>query len=279
MPNQLLNLKILDFISRKSINRKCEEMNIQWISTETKSIVYLSNDIATRHAINEKMEIRFGQWKREVSVEIDEKLPDKTIAISAFVLQSNNIPTNLPYEVVIDQNQIKIGPVIGIMVSFSRFFNHLESIERTKDYKKIKGLLFIFKPEDINFTDRTISGYYYNPSGKKKVTRWIEGTFPFPDVLYNRRKKIPKKLNTYLIEHDIPVFNSHYLNKWEQYEVFSKDPQLKSYLPETRKLTKSSLLKMLDKYDEIYVKPTSRANGEGIRLIEKKENGYVVVRK
>lgn len=252
-------------------------MKIVWLPKDTNNHVYISHDLVSTGSIKKQMELQFGSLRHKVTVEIDEELPIKTIAISGSILKPYTIPTNLPYEVLIDKDKIKVGPVIGIMVSYSRFFNHLESIGRIMDYKNIKGLLFIFRPRGIDLDKNTISGYYYNPSGKTKKTKWIEGTFPFPDVIYNRRKKISEELYSYLTKHEIPVFNSHYLNKWQQFEIFSESRKLNSFLPETRKLTKSSLIEMMGKYDEIYVKPTSKANGDGIRVIENKENGYVLI--
>jgi hypothetical protein len=252
-------------------------MEILWLTRNTNNHVYISNDLAESSSIKEKMKLQFGGLIQEVTVKIHDELPINTIAVSERILKPYNIPTNLPYEVVIDKDKIKVGPVIGIMVSITRFFNHLESIGRTMDYERIKGLLFIFGPKDVDLEERTISGYYYNPSGETRKTKWIEGTFPLPDVVYNRRKKLSKELYNYLTEYGIPFFNSHYLNKWQQFEVFSENPKLNSFLPETRKLTEPSIREMLDKYDEIYVKPTSKANGDGIRLIEKKENGYVLI--
>lgn len=250
-------------------------MNIKWILTDIKNQIYLSQDIANDFSSKKKIEIQFGQWRHKVSVEMNTDLPLNTIAISKDIAKRFNIPIELPFEIAIDNNTIKIGPVIGIMISFKRFFNR-EHIGRTIDYKKLKGLLFICELEDVDLEEKTINGYYYNPSGKTQKTQWIEGTFPFPDVLYNRKKELPEKLYNQLIQHDVKVFNSHYLNKWQQFKVFSENPKLESFLPKTTKLSKSSLIRMLEDYNEIYVKPTTRANGEGIRLISKNENGYTL---
>ncbi|AOV07951.1 YheC/YheD family protein [Sporosarcina ureilytica] len=251
-------------------------MEVLWLSTDTNNHVYFSKDIAARYLIKKKMTIRFGQFSHEVSVEINEELPQNTIAISEFIFKQYNIPTKLTYEIVISDDTIKIGPVIGIMISFKRFFRG-EHIGRTLDYHHIKGLLFICEPEDVNLEEGTIKGYYFNPNGKTKVTQWIEEIFPFPDVIYNRRTRLTAKLYNEFVQHNVLVFNSHYLNKWQQFEIFSEKPELASFLPETMKLTKSALIKMLKNYDEIYVKPTSKANGTGISLIKKRENGFDLI--
>lgn len=251
-------------------------MKIQWLPGETNDVVYFSQDLQEDRLKSGTMEIKFGQWKQTVLVEIDSRLTDKTVAMPTFLFKQQGIPTKLPYDVYIEDNSIKIGPVIGVICSYNRFFKQ-ESVGRTADYDKIKGLFFVCKPANIDFTTRTITGFYYDPSGKTRKTRWIEGTFPFPDVLFNRRKKLPKGLYNELNACHVEVINSHYLNKWQQYQVFSKNPIVAASVPETMRLSKSSLIKMTGKYNQVYVKPTSKANGEGIRVIVKQKKGYVLI--
>lgn len=251
-------------------------MNVSWIEKESENDVYLSSDLANQHALKDA-EVQFGQLIRKVSVKISKVLPANTIHISKSIFKPYTIPTNLPYEIVIHKNRIKLGPVIGIVISYKRFFNHQEYVGRTHEYTKIKGLLFICRPNTIDFEKNSISGYYFNPHGKTKSTQWIEGTFPFPNVMYNRRMNLQEKIYNQLTQGKVQVFNSHYINKWEQFELFSQKANLQSYLPETLKLTKSSLAIMLEKHEEIYVKPTKRANGSGIKLIKKSDQGFLLI--
>lgn len=250
-------------------------MRIQWLPTDTNNFVYLSRNLEDTRSIEGKVEVQFGQWKHPVLVKINDELPNDTIAIPEFIFKQQNIPTKLPYEIILEHHRIKIGPVIGVICSYNRFFNQ-ESVGRTADYDKIKGFFFVCKPKDIDFTNETITGFYYDPSGKTRKTKWIESTFPFPDVLFNRRKKLKKGVYHQLNKRNVEVINSHYLNKWQQFKVFSENPTVASSVPETMKLSKPALIKMMEKYHQVYVKPTSKANGAGIRVIDKKENGYVL---
>lgn len=246
-------------------------MDLLWFSADTKNKVFISEDLVAN--FSKKIELQLGQLRKVVTVEIDSNLPFNTVAVPKSTTERYTIPTDLPYEIVHNENMIKIGPVIGILCSFKRFFSQ-EHIGRMLDYNHIKGLFFVCSQKDINVEKGTIKGYYYNPSGKTRETQWIEGIFPMPNVLYNRRKILSSKLYKSLTDQDVNVFNSHYLNKWQQFKIFSKNVKLKNYFPETRRLSKTSLLKMLKKYNEIYVKPTSKANGEGIRSIGKNVSGY-----
>ena len=58
-------------------------------------------------AIKEKMELQFGGLIQKVTVEIDDELPINTIAVSECILKPFNIPTNLPYEVIIEKDKMK----------------------------------------------------------------------------------------------------------------------------------------------------------------------------
>ncbi|WHY02038.1 YheC/YheD family protein [Neobacillus sp. DY30] len=52
--------------------------------------------------------------------------------------------------------------------------------------------------------------------------------------------------------------------KWTKHKLMSKDERLSSYLPDTQYLTKSSLNIMLEKYNQIMVKPCFGFQGRGI---------------
>jgi YheC/D like ATP-grasp len=54
------------------------------------------------------------------------------------------------------------------------------------------------------------------------------------------------------------------VGKWTKHKLMSKDERLSSYLPDTQYLTRSSLNLMLDKYNQIMVKPCFGYQGIGI---------------
>jgi hypothetical protein len=54
------------------------------------------------------------------------------------------------------------------------------------------------------------------------------------------------------------------VGKWTKHKLMSKDERISSYLPDTQYLTRSSLNIMLDKYNQIMVKPCFGYQGLGI---------------
>ncbi|RAV20629.1 YheC/YheD family protein [Paenibacillus contaminans] len=59
-------------------------------------------------------------------------------------------------------------------------------------------------------------------------------------------------------------------NKWRKTEVMLRHPVLRDYIPETKKLTRTSLAYMLNKYKSVYVKPEVGTGGQGVMRLEKK---------
>jgi hypothetical protein len=63
-------------------------------------------------------------------------------------------------------------------------------------------------------------------------------------------------------------------SKWRQYERFSKDSKLKTFLPDTRLLNNGNLIEFLKLYPTVFLKPIDRGKGQGILVVHKKEKGY-----
>ena len=51
--------------------------------------------------------------------------------------------------------------------------------------REAKTTLFFFSIKDVDLENRLVSGTYYHETGKI----WETESFPFPDVLYNRRSE------------------------------------------------------------------------------------------
>ncbi|MBT2719203.1 YheC/YheD family protein [Bacillus sp. ISL-57] len=123
-------------------------------------------------------------------------------------------------------------------------------------------------------TNKTISGYYYNPETKS----FILGTFPYPSVIFNR---IPLREKRYqhLIEHiQGNLFNYPYgnTNKWDFWVHMSKQPIIKKHLPRTKEYQNvNSVLKAFQTCEAVYLKPATMAGGNGIFHVKKASEGYL----
>lgn len=63
-------------------------------------------------------------------------------------------------------------------------------------------------------------------------------------------------------------------SKWKKTAALMKDRELSEYLPETVKLSKSSLHALLRKYDMVYAKPVVGMHGNGVMRVERTTDGY-----
>ena len=60
-----------------------------------------------------------------------------------------------------------------------------------------------------------------------------------------------KSFFDFIKKHRIPFFNPHFFNKWEIYELLSKNDELRPYLPHTELITdEASLITLSDHSSE-----------------------------
>ncbi|MBN8192585.1 YheC/YheD family protein [Bacillus sp. NTK074B] len=226
------------------------------------------------------MNILYDRSKRTFFHE-EEAITTYGFAKNSFLLSSKDSNQCYTFEVSIGKNTQTV-PLIGIVSSkegrskYRGNFELFRSIQQ--DVEKSGGICFVFSPQDV-FGD-TIWGIVYHHS----LNKWVRCLFPVPNVIYNRvpsrhteQNQSYEKLLYFIKKHDIPFFNPHFFNKWEIYELLSKNEGLKSYLPET-KLVKDeeAFSHFLTTHKKVYVKHSLASQGKGIRLIEIDQEGRVL---
>ena len=168
-------------------------------------------------------------------------------------------------------------PVMGVLVG-NKFISGLQKQIASSQIKllinankKVNITLYFFSLREVNLKEQKISGYFWHQKSKK----WFQQDFSFPDILYIRCeinkgymhtfKKLcatVTKSNGYLLTHSR-------FNKWRLYQIMSKDPLMKSYLPETRTYTQpDDIKKMLQDYKVIYLKSHIGKMGENVIRVE-----------
>ncbi|MCF6136150.1 YheC/YheD family protein [Pseudalkalibacillus berkeleyi] len=173
----------------------------------------------------------------------------------------------------------KIGPVIGIMAS-SRdglpIIGNIHTFKRLIRYVQQRGgLAYVFSY--TRFQEANIEGYTLHPSSEQ----WIKFRAPLPDFVYNRIpysehevSELYAKVIDSFNDHSIPYFNRSFLSKWRAYLLLNQCHVLQKFLPETKQLRTSKVLRsMLNDYRSVMVKPTHRSKGEGIFMLQRDLKG------
>lgn len=177
-----------------------------------------------------------------------------------------------------DDKSIRIGPVIGILAA-GRPGDTASSQRAGRLYKQLilqgwaKGLfIYCFYPQDISWSRGLIHGYTCTPNGK-----WLTGQFALPDIVYNRilyrstenKKMVQKMLEEFDRHPGIYLFNRRFLNKWEVMQVLEQNHRTRQWIPETTPFSAANLKVMLQRHQDLFLKPCHNSKGQGILKIER----------
>lgn len=224
---------------------------------------------------NNNLTMHFGAMTKKLNLRIDESLETGILIIPQKLSKSISIPL-LPYEYQIKEDQLYLGPVIGMLVLPRYYKDPDQQLLRFANYNKIKGLIFLFKQSSIDTVNKTIDGYYYNPENNS----FILSTLPYPSVIFNRTDLGIKLYNHLKGQIGNNIFNYPYRNtdKLRFWQRMVKMPEIKTHLPITNEYKGvKSLVKMLNVHKGVYLKPTTLAGGNGILLIRKSNNHYKLI--
>ncbi len=250
--------------------RHCQ-MLLKWLNIEGELRVHDS----LIDKFPDKIYVQYGNLKEEMAVKCDNSIGENYIGLPKSFGQYYTLPQNIPYETKIDSDTLKIGPII-VYVAATRT-NHLTKKlfkfheKRMRNYQEIKGLFVITAANGINIQNKSIQGYYYNPGGKYLQSRWVKGIFPYPDVLYKRRRlNRTVRQSVYEIIGEDHVINSNLFNKKELWDSMSSNRDIRQYFPYTEHFKNFQQIKnLLIKYPVLYLKPSDGSKGNGILKIER----------
>ncbi|MFA9557242.1 YheC/YheD family protein [Evansella sp. AB-rgal1] len=135
--------------------------------------------------------------------------------------------------------------------------------------------VYRFTPFNYDAKERIVHGLFYN----EETREWERSSYPMPDYIYDRVfYPSDKKVRSYIqkLIHQIRK-DSHFIgaglpNKWAVYQWLKKDKYLKDHLPETNILTNETLSTFINKYKACLIKPLFGSSGNGIYVIEKKDD-------
>ncbi|MGG1312452.1 MULTISPECIES: YheC/YheD family protein [Cohnella] len=250
-------------------------------------IVWLSSPLAKQLKLNGRKSINVKLGRDVVPAKVRTvKRKGNHVYLSAGLRRSVRIPKTGIVYLTNDDEEIQLGPLIGILTDNSNGSASAPFGLRTGFIKQLlalgqkKGYFFAFTPRDINWQQETVYGWFLDGGGG-----WIRKVVPLPDVVYNR---LPSRraengsaiatLRERFVSRQIPFFNWSFFNKSDVYSLLEKDPEALQHLPESvNNPTPEQLKELLEKHHFLYYKPTSGSLGVGIyRLTYHPRKGYFV---
>lgn len=220
--------------------------------------------------------LMYGINAYEVEVKKSDEICENEVLISIGVINELLISSKPSYEILINNNEIILGPSIGILATkksetLDGIINNLSNY--VYSYENIGGIVYAFSLEGINEDEETISGYMYDPETK----HWIKSRFFYPSVIF-KRTYINKKWRTYFHKKlRGNIFNDYGFNKWQAYNWLKQDKQISKYFPDTLKYKKiKDIIYFLKIHKEAYLKHKYGSQGDNIFKIIKKLKYYIV---
>lgn len=290
LPSVILKYIKFNFIIEDSITVLIKEVKyLMWVAIKVilseEKIIYLPSNIAEN--INDMAMLTFGKKMDYVQVS---KLKNKTnnkgndfnhpinIQITSKLKDSLLINENIIYRFIFKENQIKIGPVIGLLLGNKSHLYTPQYMCKYSDrfgiYNTIGGLIYGFSANSIDWHNNSAYGLFYNNSSGN----WQYSNFPLPEVIYRRNfhtdsESIKKLINIT----DNKFFNSFRFTKYDLYEYVNKNDDLASYLPDTELLMNfNTINRFLTKYNKVILKPLNLSRGRGIQVIENNGDGFII---
>ncbi|KJS14906.1 MAG: hypothetical protein VR69_15650 [Peptococcaceae bacterium BRH_c4b] len=221
--------------------------------------------------VQKKWFLRFGIQVLEIKLKTSSRINENEVKLSLSMIDSLNIPLSCRYEIRPVDNEILIGPYIGILVTsrkdyLERSVQYLTSY--LYDYAHIGGAVVAFSLEGIDPDQYSIDGYIFNP----EKNQWEQGVYSYPAAVFKITYLNKRWRNYFQTVFGNRIFNSYVFNKWEMYKWLCQVPQLNRHLPETT-LYKDpkDLESFLHLHQQIYVKPVNGSHGLGIYKVSKME--------
>ncbi|WP_077211705.1 YheC/YheD family protein [Bacillus dakarensis] len=220
--------------------------------------------------------VKFGTKDLLVTLQENQKIPRNNLVISSLCMKELSIPDFPQYQITMNNNELLIGPYIGILIAKSN-----RSLKRKKrrlnkyveEYPLFSGAILAFSLEGVDPVNQVIYGLMYNP----KIHRWVEGVYPYPGSVF-RRISIPKRFKKHFQEQiGNNLFNSTYFSKWTMYQILKKNPKLVPHLPITKLYRRpSDLIQFLKKHKRAFLKPVHGLKGRNIKEFEERNDDYLV---
>ncbi|WP_026691446.1 YheC/YheD family protein [Alteribacter aurantiacus] len=220
--------------------------------------------------------IRFGFNVSEATVIIDEQVKENEVLISKKLLKKLSLPLDCSYHLKVENNEIEIGPFIGVCMGHKRtsLIKKMKELgSYSANYSKINGVIFAFVTDDINKEGLKVKGFMYNP----EIEIWNDVTLPLPASIF-KRNPLTKGWREYLgAIYGSKVFNYKAIDKWEMISRLQQFAESSKIIPETiRYDNMPELISFLKVKKNVYIKPSDGKKGLGIFNVQIKCNNIII---
>lgn len=240
-----------------------------------KSVVTLHPERAKELGIYHRkiMSVSFGSCRQQVSFLTSLQVDISEIHLAENTLSSLRIPDYLLYEVIISNNEITLGPYIGLLLYKKGSHLTPKRLERllayTYEYNKINGAIVVFALDGVKTQNQVVEGFCYDPCYNK----WNNGLYPYPTAIYRKIGLTEEWKSHFLSVLGNRIFNNYYFNKWDTYQWLKEFHQLKIFLPDTNIYhNPESVIEMLKIFNKLYVKPVAGMRGNNIYKIHQEKD-------
>lgn len=200
---------------------------------------------------------------------------DRSIIDSLYL--SNEEDKELLVSFNLSNHTLLVGPVIGLLTEIKEEDPiHLKSIEYFSRElavfaEELGAIFYVFSLKDVKASPHTfLDGYMLSENNI-----WLKRSVPFPNVIHNRLHARKNEQNSAFIsfmkelqKDNIPIFNEHFLNKWDVHNHLVKATHLHPFLPTTLEYSYENVKKLLEVSDTLFIKPTSGSQGKQIFKLE-----------
>lgn len=242
-----------------------------------------------------EVQLLAGQKQLTARIVQNNDIPASSVLPSLDIYMNKKLSAQLKYTemelnyCILSGSQLRIGPLVGVLVGRKTYNEYpLPTGREARIYKEMtlaarhkKIFIYFFYADGVDWKRKVIRGHIYAQKVNKKAG-WMRGTFPLPDIIYNRiayrymeRNNIIQKLINKADAESIYLFNSRFLDKWEVHETLYMDPHTRPMIPEGANFSEENLSYCVDKFDTLFIKPIDGSVGKGIIQVKVSNNGLI----
>lgn len=230
--------------------------------------------------------LRFGLASEPTVWQEDERLDSGELSVNRPLSEALCLQT--PLSVTLFRpapEQVGLGPLVGLLISSLK----MEAVLNGKpDHvycryalaaRDAGAVLLFFAAEGLDLARRCIDGYVHH-CAHIGACRWTPLHAPLPRVIYDRSFGKPGRAAAAELRQRVAglgttvVNNPVKITKLQTFQALQPPGELAPHLPLTAPLTPESLQHLVDRYDDLYLKPDCLYKGKGVCRLKRHGLGW-----